>query len=224
MYRLGHQIKHHHWPYILGGLVGIGCIVSGIAIAPRFFRADTSLVQSPSVTHHISAGDTATQHITTQTFALDLPSGWRSVQPPQVQPVPVSWGGSAPDGAGRRLDVYVDHVPVSLAVNRLLVVQPSGSRMSPAGTVSDNCTNFTDKATESAATGSAPAKWNGVNFICDMANYERDVVAIGSSAGVNTVMPSSASGAHPVLLVYTDNSIDPDYSVLMSIVQSFTLL
>jgi hypothetical protein len=118
----------------------------------------------------------------------------------------------------------VDHIPTALAINRLLAVQSSGDKMTPVGMVSDNCTNFTDKATESAATGTAPAKWNGVNFICDMANYERDVVATGSSGGINMVTLSSKSGTHQVCLVYTDNSIDPDYSVFTDIVQSFTLL
>jgi len=224
MYRLGHQIKHHHWPYILGGLIIIGCIVAGIVTAPRFFKANTTLTQSSSVTHHISAADTTTQHIAKATFAFDIPSGWRSVAPPAVQPVAQSWAGTAPDGSGRRLDVYIDHIPGTLAVNRLLPVQPTGSRLNTAGMVSDNCTNFTDKATESAATGTAAAKWDGINFICDMANYERDVVAIGSTAGINDVALVGSTGTHPVLLVYTDNSISPDYSVFTAIVQSFTVL
>lgn len=162
------------------------------------------------------------QHIKAHSFTFDLPAGWRAVTAPSTQPTAMSWTGVASGGAGRRLDVYIDNVPVALAANRLLPVQPSGDRLNPVGNVSDNCTNFTDKATESTATGTAPAKWNGVNFICDMANYERDVVVTGSSEGINTVTLSGTAGTHhQVCLVYTDNSIDPDYSVFIAVVQSF---
>lgn len=224
MYRLGHQIRHRRWPFVIGGLLLVGCAATGIVLSPRIFKQDTRLTQSPPVTRRISTEDTAKQHIVTRAFTLDLPSGWRTAAPLQVQPVPLSWSGTAHDGAGRRLDVYVDRLPAAMPANRLLPVQPAGDRINPVGTVSDNCTNFTDKATESAATGTAPAKWNGVNFICDMANYERDVVVTGSTGGVNMVTLSSKSGMRQVCLVYTDNSINPDYSVFTDIVQSFTLL
>lgn len=224
MYRLGHQIRHRHGPLIISGLIVIGCIAAAVVLLPRILKSNTTLVQSSPVTRHITL-DTAVQRVAEPTFRLSLPSGWHAVTPSQAPSRAYSWVGMTADGAGRRLDVYIDQIPATLAVNRLLPVRPSGAQFNTAGMVSDNCVNFTDRATESVATGTALAKWNGVNFLCDMGNYERDVVAIGSTEGINTVtLTGNVTGRHQVLLVYTDNSIEPDYAVFTAIVQSFTLL
>lgn len=225
MYRLGHQIRHHYWPYIVIGIVVVCGLVAAIVAVSRLLTPHTSLTQSHLITKHISANTPSMQHITKVMFAVSIPTSWQAVPPPQTQPVATSWAGVSADGSGRRLDVYIDTIPTTLAVNRLLPVQISGDTLETTGMVSDNCVNFTDRSTESADTGTAPAKWGGVNFICDMANYERDVVAIGSTAGINTVsLTGPKTGTHRALLVYTDNSISPDFSVLTSIVQSFQIL
>jgi hypothetical protein len=136
-----------------------------------------------------------------------------------------SWKGDSGEDAARRLDVYVGAVPAALAINRLLPVAANDGRLDITGTVSDNCVNFTDKTARAIATGIASAKWDGVNFICDMGNYERDVVAIGSEQGINTVTLIGASaGRQQVLLVYTDNNANPDYNIFNTIVRSFRLL
>ena len=58
-----------------------------------------------------------------------------------------------------------------------------------------------------------------------MGNYERDVVAVGSQQGVNTVLLTGATaGRQHVLLVYTDNNTNPDYGIFTAIVRSFRLL
>lgn len=164
------------------------------------------------------------QQITERYFTLRLPSGWQSVAAPPVPYTVYSWQGTGGDSA-RRLDMYIDNTPADLAVNRLLAVQADSDHMDIADAVSDNCTDFTDRATGSSATGTAPAKWAGVNFICDMGNYERDVVATGSPDAVNAVtLTGSTTGSHKVLLVYTDNSADPDYTIFDAMVRSFRVL
>ena len=224
MYRLRYHRRHRVWIWccIAAAACALGVLI--IPRVPHAFQADTSLTQSNPVIHHVSSTTAPTQHITQQPFTLELPSGWRRVAPPNVPYTAYSWQGAGADAA-RHLDVYVDRIPSDLAVNRLLAVQPAGDHMNILDTVSDNCTNFTDKATESLATGTAPAKWADVNFICDMGNYERNVVAIGSAGAVNDVaLAGPATGRHHVLLVYWDNSADPDYTLFTAIVQSFEVL
>jgi hypothetical protein len=123
----------------------------------------------------------------------------------------------------RRIDIYIDNVPSSLAVNRLLPVQVNQDQLQPQGVVSDNCTDFTTPTAQSAQTGTIDAKWNGVDFLCDTGNYERDVVAIGSASGpISLTGPKTST--HKILLVYTDNTTQPDYSIFTAIVESFRIL
>lgn len=222
MYRLGHQTKHRSWPYAAAGVLILVLIIASIAGVRQLFQPNTALRQSRPVTHYVTSSDAVTQHIMKDTFRIDVPTGWRPMATTGT-PAVYGWHGVAGDDAARSIQVYVDAaVPAGLAVNRLLPVQTSGDQLTMLGNVSDNCVSFTDRAAVSAATGTAPAKWKGVNFICDTGNYERDVVGIGSPAGVNTVVLSSASGMqHRIMLTYTDNSPSPDYSIFIAAAKSF---
>lgn len=223
MYHLGRQTKRTYWPYVVPAVLA-GVLAVGGFWASRQLRPDTTLRQSQPVVRQVTASDTALQHIVTSIFLVDLPPHWRATTAPGAPGATGSWQGVSGDDAARRLDVYVGAVPADLAVNRLLPVSPSGARLEMSGTVSDNCVNFTDKTAKVAASGTAPAKWDGVSFICDMGNYERDVVAIGSDEGINAVtLAGPAAGRQRVLLVYTDNNVSPDYSIFTAIVRSFRL-
>lgn len=222
MYQKGHKLKRRYWPYG-AALVLAALVVAAVLGSRQFFQADTKLTQSPPHFGTVQATNMPLQHVTKPGFTLDLPAGWQSTAAPNVAYTVYSWQGTRVDNA-RRLDVYWDKIPASLAVNRLLPLSNSGAGASIAGPVSDNCTAFTDKAA-SPATGTVPAKWNGVNFICDTGNYERDVVGTGSSEGVNTVtVVGPTTGRHHVMFVYTDNSATPDYTLLENIIRSFRAL
>lgn len=225
MYRLGHRSTKHYILYA-ALLLAVGTVIAAGFLAHAIFQADTVITQAPVVTHHIAAEDEQVQHITKSTFALDLPDSWVAATPPAVPDTVYSWQGKAGSkDASRRLDVYIDRLPSNMAVNRLLPVQADQDHLDIIGTVSDNCVSFTTKTSTSVQTGYAASKWGGVNFLCDTGNYERNVVATGSSEGINVVTPSSeASGAHRVMLVYTDSSASLDYSVFLAIVKSFHLI
>ena len=224
MYRLGHQIRHRYRWYIAILLLVIVLAVVGAVIFRRGLKTDTSLSQSKVITQYYSAVGTNTVHVTEPTFSVVLPAGWKSVSDPNSPYQVYSWQGTG-DDANRRIDIYIDNLPASLAVNRLLPVQINNDRLEAIGPVSDNCTDFTTPTAQSPTTGTLAAKWDGVDFICDVANYERDVVATGAAGGVNTiVMTGPITGSHHVLLTYTDNSSGADYSIFISIVKSFQIL
>ena len=224
MYRLRHRITHHYALYAGLALAG-ALVIGGVFAARNILQPHTSITQSPGVTRFVGASSSSTQHVAKSIFTLDLPAGWTAASPPNTPYTIYSWqGGLDTLDTARRLDVYIDRLPVNLAVNRLLPVQATDDRLDAVSETSDNCSNFTDKAAASATTGAAPSKWAGVNFLCDMGNYERDVVGIGSAEGINSVtLIGPTAGAHHVFMTYTDNSANPDFTIFLAIVRSFRL-
>ncbi len=221
MYRIGRHPRHHYMRYAIAGVICLG-LVAVTAIATHGLRANMVLHQSQSITQSALSGSDPEKPVITAQFTMSLPASWKRVGSTTN---PYTWRGVIGDAADRPLDLYLDTVPANLAVNRLLPVQADGQQLELIGPVSDNCVNFTDRSTENQVTGTAPARWTGVDFICDLANNERNVSAIGSMQGVNTVTLDSASSvSHRVLLVYTDNSASPDYAAFQTAATSLRLL
>jgi hypothetical protein len=202
-------------------VVGLCCVavVSVIGIR-QMLESDTVIRDANPTTTHVSVATPPRQTVTKSAFQLDLPKDWKESS--STTPLKYSWQGTLKEDDARQLDVYVDTLPANLAVNRLLPVQSTEDRMLASGSVSDNCINFTDKTTANPQTGAAPAKWAGVNFLCDTANSLRNVVGTGSTDGVNTVSVKSPNGSvHHYFLVYTDHSAQADYDTFTDAVNSF---
>lgn len=226
MYQLGHRSKHHYWLRALTGLIILGIAVGGVFFVKNLLQPHTVLTQSKAITRNVPVSSVPTQHIVEGIFTVDLPATWQHRTPSNVVPEPnFTWQGTVGDDKARWIDLYIDSIPSGFAANRLLPVQGDGGGIDVTGTTSDNCVNFTDKTTQASPAGTVPAKWGGVNFLCDVGNYERDVVAIGSPEGINVVTVAGATkGQHHILLVYTDNGPSPDYTVFASAVKSFRIL
>jgi hypothetical protein len=202
-------------------LLGIVVVVITAFAVRHLLSSDTSLGETPpAATSKVSLPIQHKRHISERFFSLDLPTDWRSTASPNQPYAIYSWHNTAGNKGVRRLDVYLDGAP-RLAVNRVLPVQANGTRLVLLGQVSDNCMTFTEGAKRTAA-ASMPAKWRGVNFLCDTANPLRDVVGTSSPNGIDTVKVSSpGTGTHDFFFVYTDNSATPDYDVFTGIVTSF---
>ncbi len=226
MYQLGHRPKHHYIRLAVIVCILAGLVVGGVMGARQLLQPSTVLNQSNAVVKNVPISSTQTKHIIKGNVSFDVPSTWQEhINTGGTSPLPlVTWQGTVKDDRARWLDVYIDDIPTNLAVNHLLPVEADGDHLNAIGTTSDNCVNFTDKTAASTRTGTASAKWNGVNFLCDIGNYERDVVAIGSDEGMNMVtLTSQTTGKHRILLVYTDNSPNPDYTTFAQIVKSFAV-
>lgn len=221
-YRLGErQVNHHKWkPLILLAMVGLIAAVA-VIIGRFYLRANTVIDPPPPVvTTRVTGNDEATRHFNEGIFSLMLPQDWVFVGR-QTSPYDVyTWHNTKENPGIRQLQIYIDTIPVKLGVNRVLPVQGEGDRVIPT-TISDTCANFTgDKVPGSATT---PAKWGGINFLCDLANYERDVSGTSSTDGINTVVLTGSTGKHKVFFTYTDNDSTPDFTIFTDAVQSFQL-
>jgi hypothetical protein len=223
MYQLGKRIHHHRRLWRTAGLVLL-VGAAGFAIYHldhATTKPKSTVHNSPPVNTPYSPSNTAKVHFSEPLFTVELPAGWQSVKSTADVNVP-SYTYKSPSADGQELDVYIDNTPSNLAVNRVLVVSPAGPGLQ-YGTVSDNCVNFTRPSGKDPGSEVAAGKWQGTNFICDLGNYERDLIGITSTDGLNDVtLTGPNAGTHQVFIDYTDNSINPDYSTLYNILSSFT--
>jgi hypothetical protein len=185
-------------------------------------------LQPQTLIHDANATTTHISLLPTQTFQLhgfqiNLPKDWKQVTPPTAQAA-YTWRGASKDNDARSLDIYIDQIPANFAVNRMLPLNANGSGVQTSGSVSNNCSTFTLASTTDPHTGIAPSKWDGIDFLCDMANYLRDVVGTSSAEGINSVSVAGPSGTHKYFFVYTDHSGEPEYDTLTQALQSFQAL
>lgn len=158
-------------------------------------------------------------------FSITLPADWKFVR--KQQDIHTIYHFTAPStgkSGQRLLDVYVDSHPDNFAVNRMLpVVAAEGGKLyASTRDVSDNCTVYTIGATTARTTVQQLAKWQNIEFLCDMANTMRNVVGIGSvGGGINNInLTSLSTGKHRFFLTYTENNDKPDYGVFVSALNS----
>lgn len=222
-YELGKKAKSRRRLY--GWLIFSGIVlVSGIVIFSKsYFKANT-VVSSPGnpVITTVSDGKAMPRSFDEKLYTMNLPGDWEPATNPYESAAQYGWQNTATEKGTRRLSLYIDTIPVTKALNRYLSLAGQGAQLSVQGNVSDNCINFTQASQINKQTMTAPAKWNGLDFICDAGNYLRDVVGTGSADGINTVkLTGPNSGKHSYFFVYIDNTSQPDYSILTNAVQSF---
>ena len=221
MYRLGHRPHHKRFVYSLVLFIALGVVVAAVIV--NFPRRDAAIInQAPAYTMSVGGSNEPHKTFDMKVFAFQLPADWKYMgRDPSTIYHPYQWQNTAGNAGAEVLAVYVDNIPINLAVNRLLPLAAENDHLVP-GTVSDNCTNFT-------GSGKVPqddvvAKWSGVNFICDMHNYERDVVGTGSAQAVNSVtLSGKTAGSHKFFFTYTDNNPQPDYNIFTDALSSFAV-
>jgi hypothetical protein len=222
MYKLGERSHHKQKLYVLLIFILAGLIMAGWWAANKYLQPETTLGDSEGVVRHVDVVKPATKQVNNSIFSMTIPRNWQPVKSSRIPSAQYAWRATSKTDAGRGLEIYVDAIPKTMAVNRLLPVSASNNRLVIRNEVSDNCVNFTDASKADRPTGQAPAKWSGVNFYCDVGNYARNVVGTGSPSVINSVtVDGSAAGAHRFFFVYTDHSAESDYVVFTDILSSF---
>ncbi len=188
-------------------------ILFHVRIAPK---QDTK--SSPSVSKAYAPTTERRQVITKPELTFEATSGWKETPVPQTAYSPRYVYKDVKNA--RILEIYIDNPPQHFGVNKAIVVDSSNGLLSH-DSVSDNCTTFTDGTNKDQRTGISPAKWQEVDFLCDMSNSARAVVGTISNDGINTIIVTTASGrTYKVFITYTDNNINPDYNVFYELLNS----
>jgi hypothetical protein len=213
---------------IIATFVVVAVLAGAVAVFGKsYFATDTVIGPTPAaVVSTVHDSRSAQKHIDDPLFSFDVPHDWETFLPTDQTFATRSWRNTSDNKGVRVISLYLDSVPPNFAVNRAVAIQPEGNRMTVSGDVSDNCTAFTgsDQVGQASGSGKAPAKWQGVNFICDTGNYLRNVVGTGSTGTINTTkLTGPKTGAHNVFLTYTDSSASPSFSIFTDMLRSFEL-
>ncbi len=200
-------------------------VIAGIAIlVKQYLKPNTTISQGRPVTSHVSY-ENKTKHYQEPDFELDLPSDWQPIPRPPGPYQSYTWQTSDRGSKGQQIEIFEDTIPVNFTVNRALIVESQTDHLSLKGSASDNCSAYTKDLPTTQSQGGAHAKWQGVDFLCDQSNQERDIIGTSSADGVNmVVLRSPGTGvSHKFSFTYTDHSINPDYSVFYNTLTSFKM-
>lgn len=159
-------------------------------------------------------------------FSMELPGDWKELRRKNDQTEnSITWQSTKSPADGRSLKLYIDIIPTTLPVNRLLPVMAQNNTLS-VGDLSENCATFTKGGTlnahDAALLKETPAKWNKVDFICDLPRVNDNEVGTGSTEGINTVtLTGPAKGTHKYFFFYTEHNIQSNYDILFNALRSF---
>jgi hypothetical protein len=227
MYRVGERRKDRRRLAIRWG---VGCVIC-IVLLIGAFNVLKSLLKPNSIVHQSAAITTAVNYKTMTIkynepdFTIDIPNTWTVVPRPVGPYKSFTWQKSDHGTNGQQIEVFEDVIPVNFAVNRVLVAVGNQDRLSTDSAASDNCLLFTKNERTAASMVGVAARWRGVSFWCDQDNTQRDVVGTSSSEGINTVtlVSPSGKGSHKFFFIYTNHSVNPDYSVFYTALSSFRM-
>jgi hypothetical protein len=200
-------------------------LVGGGAYAYFFFTKDTetTISNNPIIgeTKTIASPAATNLRFDEEAFTFSLPADWKKLGPANTSSYPkYSYQATLKNADNRYLDIYMDKLPLDMAVNKAVAVKAEGAKLSH-GSVSDNCANFT------ARPGGAlkvQAKWDGVDFLCDMDSMTRNVTGTSAQGSINKVeLISPGMSKHTFFFVYTDNNFSPDYGIFYDFLDSFSV-
>lgn len=202
-------------------------LFGGLTAAYLFYKHDTSttLQDNPGkqLISTVKATNAANKPFSEGDFTFNLPSDWKKTGDPTSGAFPrYSYQATKKNADNRFLYIYEDgNIPAAMAVDRVVSVQPQDSKLTH-GEVSDNCADFTNRASPQQHTG--PAKWDGVDFVCDMDNKAGDVIGTSSPGMVNKVeLQNEGFTKHDFFFVYTDDNYTPDYGIFYNFLDSFAV-
>lgn len=221
MYQVGkREHKHRKFWKRFGWLVGLLVVAAGIyGLMHLRLEPKQNVHNSPPVSKAYDVSSAKKVHIDKPILTMDLPAGWTEAKLPASPTAPAYEFRSKSQDA-QVLDIYIDNPPPLFGINRAIAVSVSGSGLQYES-VSENCTSYTDITKRGPTGGIAPAKWQGMDFYCDVANYARAVVGTVSHDGINYLsVTTPTQGVHKIFITYTDNNISPDYSTLYDILNS----
>lgn len=222
-YEIG-QRRHTTRKLAILGIILLLLSATGAYGYQQFKKETAPVIQnSAGRTYEQKIPNAETQRFDLGTFGFDAPADWKLIKHDTAPYNLYSYRSTLTNADNRYLDVYVDSVPQKLAVNKAVAVRPQGNNLSH-GMVSENCTTFTTAGTVPSGAAkplAVPAKWDGVEFLCDNDNVMRNVVGTSSPSQINKVtLVGPTAGTHSFFFVYTDNNATPAYDIFYKMLES----
>lgn len=228
-YRYGHRPGRRRRTRVLIVLVVsfvILVIVGGIIAYDVYKNRSKSTTGTPLTVIQTFDNSPTKRNIDEPTFSMELPGDWKEIaRVNNSRERYVTWQATQKNNDNRYLTVHVDIIPGTKAINRLLPIMAQANTIT-FGDVSDNCATFTGGGTldVSRAIDLEPkvAKWQGVDFICNLPNVVDNEVGTGSQEGINTLtVIGTTKGPHRYFFLYIDRNIQPNYNILFDALRSF---
>ena len=159
-------------------------------------------------------------------FKITLQSTWESNgrKNPFSNQVYYEFQNKAKSEDNRYLRVYVDVFPRDFALNRLMPISVVDNMAVP-GVISDECDTFTGAPASADARAKADtwtAKWQGIDFVCNMTNAQNYAGTASVEEGIATTFTNSGGVNHKYFFVYIDHNVRPDYQQFSDALKSFT--
>jgi len=172
-----------------------------------------------AVTGSIAAISYPTQLINEPYFTIRIPKTWHQTSfIDNSAQYTITWMDVSQSKDTRWLTVYVDKILPNLAINNLLPIRVVGDSLK-YGLLSDNCTSF---ASHTINQQTALASYQGINFICDIADIVGEVSGTGTVGSINkTTITGPTSGTHSYFFEYVERSGEPNYSYFDNALTSF---
>lgn len=192
-------------------------------------RNDSSSSSFSKVGAEIAYVKPATKVISTELFSVTLPTSWELLgkQNPYSNQVYYEFQNKQKNYDNRWLRIYVDIFPPDFAINRLLPITKINNKLTP-GTLSEECSSFTGAplpgSTNQSNYQTWAAKWQEIDFTCDMARSINYVGSASVDEGYGVTLLSSNGTTHKYFFVYIDHNVRPDYSLISDAVSSFVPL
>lgn len=232
-YRYGHKPSKHRsrkvlFIVILPALLIVIAIVAFVLL--DIFRNSQQQVVQGNTRIIKQAADSPSQklRIDEPTFYMELPKDWKLIKRVKdTQQNSVTWEAkdTSNNTNSRSITVYVDTIPPSIPINKLLPVTVRENKLLP-GELSRACETYTKGGTPSAKEATklpvTAARWAGVDFLCNLPNINENQIGTGSPEGINVVsVTGPEKGAHKYFFLFTDHSIQPNYALFNEAISSF---
>lgn len=219
--KLSHKVRHTVITIVLTLLV-IGGGAYGYYFISQDTQAEIRNGSGEGTTRIITAETAAKANFDEAFFSFSLPGDWKRLPPDLSGPYKkYSYQSGLKNAENRYLQIYADGIPLDKAVNKAVAVRSEGATLTH-GEVSTNCTEFTAPAVPKRL--AVPAKWDGVDFLCDMDVTTRNVVGTSSPGAINRVeLTNVGFTKHNFFFVYEDNNNTPEYNIFYDMLESFTV-
>lgn len=206
-------------------LIVMALAVAGYITVKNMLKPQTVIKQSRATERKVTYDDAKTKRYELPDFTINIPVAWTQLARPAGPYQSYSWQTSSAGSNGQLIEIFEDTIPPNYGFNRALIVSGQDDHLNIEGTASDNCSKYTKKQASTPGQISSIAKWQGVDFLCDLGNTTRDVIGTSSTDGLNFVILNNTStgAAHKFLFSYTNHGLNPDYNVFYQALQSLKM-